>query len=196
MPLNLSKPVAMELNGPCYILNIGEVIELLKEDVRSQVLDVKKDLQLRYIGVRHLFSNTAIPPEVETDEEIPTTSPYFNIDSALEFMKRHDLSLFVQSEYMDISRNEEEYFTKLVQFIRHCLQLYGESFVKQWHVMFYEPYYTSVEAKELQRVYLKLHNVLKTIDSFDSLRSVYAFFFPKRTDKQSSCMAVGTWRCN
>lgn len=163
LPLNLSKPVPMELNGPSYILNIREIIELLKEDVRSQVLDVKKDLKLKYIGVRHLFNNTVIPPEVETDEEIPTTSPYFNIDSALEFMKKHDLSMFVQTEYMDISRNEEEYFTKLIQFIRHCLQMYGESFVKQWHVMFYEPYYTSVEAKELQRVYLKLYKVLKTM---------------------------------
>ncbi|WP_420490760.1 helix-turn-helix domain-containing protein [Neobacillus drentensis] len=161
--LNLSKPMPMKLNCPNHILNIGEIIELLKEDVRSQVLDVKKDLQLRYIGVRHLFSNTAIAPEVETDEEIPTTSPYFNIDSALEFMKKHDLSLFVRFDYMDISRNEEQFFTKLIPFIRHCLQLYGESFIKQWHVMFYEPYYTGVEAQELQRVYLKLHEVLKTI---------------------------------
>ncbi len=163
LPVNLSKPMPMKLNCPNHILNIGEIIELLKEDVRSQVLDVKKDLQLRYIGVRHLFSNSAIAPEVETDEEIPTTSPYFNIDSALEFMKKHDLSLFVRFDYMDISRNEEQFFTKLIQFIRHCLQLYGESFIKQWHVMFYEPYYTGVEAQELKRVYLKLHEVLKTI---------------------------------
>ncbi|WP_338449458.1 helix-turn-helix domain-containing protein [Niallia oryzisoli] len=161
LPLNLAKPVSMTLNCPSHILHIGEIIELLKEDVRSQVLDVKRDLQLRYIGIRHLFNNTAIPPEVETDEVIPTTSPYFNIDSALEFMKKNELSLFVQSDYMDISRNEEEYFTKLVQFVRHCLQLYGESFIGEWHVMFYEPYNTGAEAKELQRVYVKLYNLLK-----------------------------------
>lgn len=163
LQIDLTKSVPMKLKGPGYILNVGEIIELLKEDVRSQVLDVKKDLQLRYIGVRHLISNTVIPPEVETDEVIPTTSPYFNIDRALEFLKEHDLSLFVQSEYMEISRNEEEYFTKLTQFIRHCLQLYGETFMKQWHVMFYDPYYTGVEARELERVYLKLHNVLKSV---------------------------------
>ncbi|NYE03294.1 beta-xylosidase/AraC-like DNA-binding protein [Bacillus niacini] len=163
LPLNLSKPVKKKLNGPSYILEIGEIINLLKEDVRSQVLDVKRDLQIGYIGVRHLFSNTAIPPEVETDEAIPTTSPYFTIDRVLEFLKQQDLSLFIRSDYMNISRNEEPYFTKLTQFIKHCLQVYGESFVKQWHVMFYEPYYTGVEAKELQRVYLKLHNVWKTM---------------------------------
>ncbi|MGJ7921781.1 helix-turn-helix domain-containing protein [Neobacillus sp. LXY-4] len=163
LPLNLSQPVTMKIKGPDHILEIGEIIELLKEDVRSQVLDVKRDLQLRFIGVRHLLSNTAIPPEVETDEEIPTTSPYFAIDRALGFMKTYELSLFVRVDYMDISRNEEPYFTKLTQFIRHCLQLYGESFVKQWHVMFYEPYYTGVDVKELQRVYLKLHKALKTM---------------------------------
>lgn len=163
LPLNLSQPVTMKIKGPDHILEIGEIIELLKEDVRSQVLDVKRDLQLRFIGVRHLLSNTAIPPEVETDEEIPTTSPYFAIDRALGFMKTYELSLFVRVDYMDISRNEEPYFTKLTQFIRHCLQLYGETFVKQWHVMFYEPYYTGVDVKELQRVYLKLHKALKTM---------------------------------
>jgi beta-xylosidase/AraC-like DNA-binding protein len=163
LPLNLSKPVPLKFTYPDHILEIGEMIELLKEDVQSQVLDVKKDLQLKYIGIRHLFSHTAIPPEVETDEKIPTTSPYFTIDRALEFMKKHDLSLFVRADYMDISRNEEQYFIKLNQFIRHCLQLYGESFINQWHVMFYEPYYTGVEAKELQRVYLKLHEGLKAV---------------------------------
>ncbi len=55
-------------------------------------------------------------------------------------MNKHDLSLFIRIDYLDISRDGEQYFTKLVQFIRHCLQRYGESFVKQWHVMFYEPY--------------------------------------------------------
>ncbi len=81
LTVNLFKSVSSKLNCPDHILNIGEMTELLKEDVRSQVLSVKKDLQLRYIGVRHLISSTVIPPEVETDEAIPTTSPYFNIDS-------------------------------------------------------------------------------------------------------------------
>lgn len=163
LPINLSKPVPMNLNYPQHILIIGKIIELLKEDVRSQVLDVKRDLQLKYIGVSHIFSDTTILPKVETDEEIPTTSPYFNIDSALKFMQEHDLSLFVRADYLDISHNEESYFTKLAQFIKHCLQFYGETFVKQWHVMFYEPYYTGVKAKELERVYLKLRKVLKTM---------------------------------
>ena len=163
LPITLSAHEPMSLHSPNHILIIGEIFELLKEDVRSQILDVKKDLQLKYIGVRHIVSNTAIPPEVETDEVIPTTSPYFNIDSALEFMIKHDLSLFIRVDYIDISRDEEYYFTKIIQFIRHCLQFYGESFVQQWHVMFYEPYYSGVEAKELERLYLKLYEVLKNM---------------------------------
>ncbi|MEH7223699.1 helix-turn-helix domain-containing protein [Bacillus sp. JJ1566] len=163
LPITLFGHAPMAFHYPYHTLIIGEISELLKEDVRSQILDVKKDLQLKYIGVRHPISNTAIPPEVETDEEIPTTSPYFNMDSALAFMKKHDLSLFVRADYMDISRDEEQYFTKLIQFIRHCLQMYGESYVKQWHVMFYETYYTGVEAKELRRIYLKLYEALKNL---------------------------------
>nr|WP_304219529.1 helix-turn-helix domain-containing protein [Fredinandcohnia onubensis] len=163
LTITLSEAKPVNLQYPEHTLIVGEIFELLKEDVRSQIIEVKKDLQLKYIGVHRLMSNTVIPPEVETDEEIPTTSPYFNIDSALEFMKKHDLSLFIRADYLDISRNEEQYFSKLIQFIRHCIQLYGESFVKDWHVIFHEPYYTGVQASELQRVYLKLHKVLKAL---------------------------------
>ena len=161
LPITLSGHAEVNLHYPDHILIVGEISKLLKEDVRSQILEVKKDLQLKFIGVRHPSSSTAIPTEVETDEEIPTTSPYFNIDNALEFMNKHDLSLFIRVDYIDISRDGEQYFTKLIQFIRHCLQRYGESFVKQWHVMFYEPYFTAVDAKELRKTYLKLHQVVK-----------------------------------
>lgn len=179
LPITLSSLEPIGLHYPQHILIIGEISELLKEDVRSQILDVKHDLQLKYIGVRHPISNAAIPPEVETDEAIPTTSPYFNMDSALGFMKMHDLSLFVRADYMDISKDEDQYFTKLNQFIRHCLQLYGESFVKQWHVMFYETYYTGVKAKELQRIYLKLHEVLKTLVPAIQVGTYMPFSFRK-----------------
>ncbi len=163
LPITLSGYEPMALHNPDQLLIIGEIFELLKEDVRSQILDVKKDLQLKYIGVRQPISTGAIPPEVETDEEIPSTSPYFNIDSALAFMKKHDLALFIRVNYLEISRHEEQYFSKLTQFMRHCLQMYGESFVKEWHVMFYEPYYTGVDSNELQRIYLRLHKGLKTL---------------------------------
>ncbi|MFS0656460.1 helix-turn-helix domain-containing protein [Bacillus sp. 179-C3.3 HS] len=184
LPITLTGLEPMKLQYPDHILIIEDIVELLKEDVRSQILDVKKDLQLTYIGVRHPISNTAIPPEVETDEEIPTTSPYFNIDSALAFMKKHDLSLFIRAEYIDISKDEEQYFKKLRQFIRHCLQLYGESFVKQWHVMFYEPYYTGVEAQELQRVYLKLYQVLKSMIPSIHVGVYMPFSFQKERTSQ------------
>ncbi|MCG7343546.1 helix-turn-helix domain-containing protein [Sporosarcina sp. ACRSL] len=184
LPITLSSHAQVNLHYPDHILIVGEISELLKEDVRSQILEVKKDLQLKYIGVRHPSSSTTIPPEVETDEEIPTTSPYFNIDNALEFMRKHDLSLFIRVDYIDISRDGEQYFTNLIQFIRHCLQRYGESFVKQWHVMFYEPYFTAVDAKELKKTYIKLHQVLKTI--VPSIRVGVYMPFSFRQEKTST----------
>ena len=61
LPLDLIQScVRYEIKYPDHILDFGEITELLKEDVRSQILDVKKDLQFKYIGVRHPFSNTAI----------------------------------------------------------------------------------------------------------------------------------------
>lgn len=161
LTIDLSKPLAIKMNAPDCVLHIREITELLKEDVKSQILAVKNDLQLRYIGVSNMLSRSAIPPEVETDEAIATTSPYYNLDSALEFLRKHDLSLFVRIDYSDISLHEESYFTKLNLFLRHCLQIYGESYMKSWKIMFYESFCTGVDEAELQRVYIKLNQFIK-----------------------------------
>lgn len=183
LPITLSGFEPKTLHNPNHLLIVGDIFELLKEDVRSQILDVKRDLQLKYIGVRQPISTAAIPPEVETDEEIPSTSPYFNIDSALSFLKKHDLALFIRVNYIEVSRNEEQYFSKLVEFMRHCLQMYGESFVKKWHVMFYEPYYTRIDPNQLQRIYLRLHKILKEL--LPSIRVGVYMPFSFREEKTS-----------
>ena len=78
-------------------------------------------------------------------------------------MKKNGLSLFIRIDYQEISTNEENYFQKLYDFMKHCLQVYGASYLSTWHFLFYEPYYTAVEAKELKRVYLKMYDLLKKI---------------------------------
>lgn len=163
LAIELTNHNAIRINLPNNILIIGELKELLKENVRSQVLMVQEDLGLRFIGIRQLVGGSTILPTVETDETIATTSPYFNADDALHFMKKHNLSLFVRVDYKEISLDEERYFRKLTKFLRHCIQVYGEFYVNSWHFMFYEPYYTAVETKDLHRVYLNLYAVLKKL---------------------------------
>ena len=62
-----------------HVVIIRELTELLKETIQVQVLMVKNELRLNYIGIRHLLSGTTISPKVETDEEIATTSPYLTL---------------------------------------------------------------------------------------------------------------------
>ena len=144
---------------PGNILIIRELNELLKEDVRSQVLMVKEELGLRFISISRL-SGAAILPSVETDERIPTTSPYFNTDIALSYMQKNNLSLFIRAEYKEISE-DDGYFDKLTSFLKHCLQIYGEKYLASWHVIFYEPSYTATADGALRRTYVRLHTLLK-----------------------------------
>ena len=145
------------------MLIIRELKEILREDVREQVLTVKDELRLNFIGIRNLVSNTTFLPTVETDELIATSSPYFTADLAINFLKKHDLSIFSRVDYQDISMDEEAYFMKLHGFLQHCLLMYGESYVSKWHILYYEPYYSAVDGKELQRIYDKLYSTLKKI---------------------------------
>ncbi|RHW35013.1 helix-turn-helix domain-containing protein [Lysinibacillus yapensis] len=163
LSLDVTEPNHKEICRPKHTVIIRELKELLKEDVRSQILMVKEEMRLDYIGISNLLRGETITADVETDEAIATSSPYFRSDSALDFIWKNNLSLFVRIDYQEISANEENYFKKLQGFLKHCVQLYGSSYLSTWHFLFYEPYYTAVDARELERVYSRMHDVLKTI---------------------------------
>lgn len=161
--IDVSHSVQEKLHRPDHVLIIRELKEILREDVREQVLTVKDELRLNFIGIQNLVGNSLFLPTVETDELISTSSPYFTADLAINFLKKHDLSIFSRIDYQDISSDEEAYFIKLNAFLKHCLLAYGESYMNKWHILFYESYYSAVEGKELCRVYKKLYKTLKTV---------------------------------
>lgn len=163
LSLDVTKPIHEEISRPKHVVIIRELKELLKDPVRSQILMVKEDIRLDYVGISNLIRGETITADVETDEVIATSSPYFKSDIALNFLKKHDLSLFIRIDYQEITTNEEKNFDKLSAYVKHCLQLYGADYLNTWHFLFYEPYYTAVGAKDLKRVYLKMYNVLKKI---------------------------------
>lgn len=124
---------------------------------------VKKDFNLSYVGVRRLIHGSTITPPIETDERIATTSPYYNADFALNFIQQQGISLFVIADYQEITEDEDHYFQELQLFIKHCLNVHGVSFVSSWNFIFYEPMETAASSSELERVYLKLHETLKSL---------------------------------
>jgi len=178
--LDVSKTTHEKIYRPDHVLIIRELKEILREDVREQVLTVKNELRLNFIGVRNLVGNTTFLPTVETDELIATSSPYFTADLAINFLKKHDLSIFSHVDYQDISIDEEAYFLKLHGFLHHCLLMYGESYVSKWHILYFEPYYSAVDGKELQRIYEKLYTTLKKLCQKYRLACIYHFQLKKK----------------
>ncbi|MFC4803207.1 helix-turn-helix domain-containing protein [Neobacillus sp. GCM10023253] len=150
------------LKHPNQILMIGELRELLKKSVRTQILLAKEDLNIKYIGIQKLLSGRTIPPAVETDELIPTTSPYYNSDEVIQFMKTNELSLFIQVNYTEIATAEDAYLLKLQSFLKHCLQVFGESYLSTWCFLFSETFDQAFASKQLEKFYLKLRKLIKT----------------------------------
>ncbi|WP_339230173.1 helix-turn-helix domain-containing protein [Oceanobacillus sp. FSL K6-2867] len=161
--LDIRQTIPSKISRPIHNLAIGELSELLKEGVRLQVLMAKREIGLDNIAVRNLIGGSTFIPPVETDEIIATTSPYYNADFVLNFLRKHDLGLFIRIDYAEISRDEENYIRELQDFIKHCLNVYGASYIEKWYFMFYEPSATAVRVSELERVYLKLYRSLKAL---------------------------------
>ncbi|WP_088810446.1 MULTISPECIES: helix-turn-helix domain-containing protein [Listeria] len=158
----IADKAARALTQNMHILTIGELKEVLKENVQKQILTSRDELGVNYIGIRHLFKGSTFLPEAETDELVPTSSPYANADVAISFLKQHRLQLFIRLEYQDISENEHDVFERLDHFLRHSIQVFGREFVSQWHFMFFNPKLTFADKNELKRVYLKLQQIIKS----------------------------------
>lgn len=157
-----SKPTVIP--DAMHILTIGELREVLKENVQTQLVMAKEELAVRYVGIRHLIQGSTLLPDKETDEKVPTSSPYANADLAIAYLNKLDLGLFIRMEYQEISVDEDAFFEKLEHFLRHMMHVFGRQFVSQWYFMYFEPHLTAVSKKELQRVYVRLHAVLKRFD--------------------------------
>ena len=160
--IDIQSPKRQKLNHPDNVLMVGELRELQKESIRNQILLAKDELQIKYIGIHKLLSGRSIAPEVETDELIPTTSPYYNSDEAIEFLKSHHLSLYVQVRYNQIAQEEDAYLEKLHRFIKHCVILFGYNYVESWCIMITDVFDKTSNNKEFETFYLKIYKMLKS----------------------------------
>ncbi|OBW59477.1 beta-xylosidase [Solibacillus silvestris] len=163
LSLDITAPGNIPISRPKHMVIAHELKELQKENIRAQILMAKREIGVDFVGISNLLKGEAISAEIETDEIIPTSSQYFKTDIALEFLKQQNLALFVRIDYQELTMDEENYLRKLEHFLKHCLQLYGGSYLSAWHFLFYEPYNTIVAADELKRVYFRLYHLIKGI---------------------------------
>lgn len=64
-----------------------------------------------------------------------------------------DILFLSELNIKKLPRMKKIIFQKLYGFMKHCLQFTG-IYLSTWHFHFYKLYYTAVEPKELERVYL------------------------------------------
>lgn len=151
-----------EVAASTHVLFIGQLKELLNENVKEQLLMAKKELRIRYIGIRNLIFGKTLLPEVETDELVATSTPFMNSDLALQFLQDHHLHLLIRIEYQEISSDENKYFELLDKFIRHSIHIFGRDTVAKWRFLYYEPHVTIASPEELRRIYLRLQSLVKS----------------------------------
>ncbi|QBZ17188.1 Transcriptional regulator, AraC family / Glycoside hydrolase [Listeria monocytogenes] len=53
--------------------------------MQKQIITTRDEIGINYIGIRHLFRGSTFLPETETDELVPTSSPYANADLRSRF---------------------------------------------------------------------------------------------------------------
>lgn len=161
LEINLEKDTEEKLGNEKHLVFIGELKELLNENIKKQVLTAHQQLGIHFIGIRNLIDGTTLLPEVDTDEMISTSPVYANSDLALQFLKEQRIPLFIRIDYNEIKQDEISFFNRFDRFIQHSLLVFGRSFVGQWRVLFQGPNQKTISAEEMKRTYVKLWQMLK-----------------------------------
>lgn len=170
-----------DLEQEKHIIFIGELSELLNEPVRKQLLSAKEQLRVDFVGVRNLFSGATLLPDVETDEFVSTLPKYANADLAMQFLQAQGIGIFLRISHREVIANEDRFFLELDRFLVHALQVFGRSFVAGWQVLFCADKETAVLSSELERVYLKLHEMMRR----RSPQVKIGAFLPFKEDKEA-----------
>lgn len=150
------------LNPINYIITIGELSELLKEGVKQQILMVKQDAHINYVEASHLISGNAILPELATDEPIPTYSPYSNSDIAISFLKDNNIFLFVRIYHHSVRLDPSGYVDKSIKFFKHCINVYGFEYVKNWRFIYYVEEQKMMKDADFEKNYFLIRSVIKS----------------------------------
>lgn len=143
-----------------HIVFIGELKDILNENIKKQILMANDSMRINYIGIRNLIGGSTILPEINTDEAISTISIYANADLALRTIKDSGFSIFLRINVNEILYFED-YFSKLRAFLNHAVQVFGKEFVQKWHVLFYAPKETKLDPALLEELYDTLQRTLK-----------------------------------
>lgn len=150
-----------ELKHEKHIIFIGELKELLNENVKRQLILAKQQMRVDFVGIQKLFEDTISLTESDAVDVSISSPIYANSDIVLQFLKEQGIYIFLKLEYKQICQNEEYSIKKLDQFIQHALQVFGRDFVEKWQILFYSKEECSIEASELERVYLRVRQVIK-----------------------------------
>ncbi|MEK6190181.1 MAG: helix-turn-helix domain-containing protein [Carnobacterium alterfunditum] len=159
--ITLNSNEGQELKREKHIVFIGELKELLNENVKKQLVLAKQQLRVDFVGIQKIFEETILSTESELAEVSVSLPIYTNTDIVLQFLKEQGIYLFLKLDYKQISQNEDFYIKKIDQFIQHALQVFGRDFVEKWQILFYSKEGNSVTSTELERIYLKVWQVIK-----------------------------------
>lgn len=146
-----------------YIVALGELNEVLKSDIQDQITTIQQEIGLSYVEVHHLISGSTILPDYQTDEAFPSLSPYANSDTAIAFLKRLGIALFVRIYHRDVVEDPEKYAEKLVDFIRHGIHMFGADYMQRWHFVYFSESDATAISPAFERSCRMLRRTIKSL---------------------------------
>jgi|GEM_PF-132048 len=156
---NQKKPTIDNRN---YIAMVGKLDELLKTYVQEQVLMMQDQIGLSLIEAYHLISGDTILPEQHSDEAVPSFSPYNNTDTAISFLKQHNIALQVRIYHHNMMADLSAYIQKLRKFIQHNINVFGLAYVQRWRFIYYPETKKIADEPSFQEGFFTLRDIIKS----------------------------------
>lgn len=159
----------------CYTLFVGQINELLKNEIQQQLLITQKEITVHYVEVCDLSTGNSILPEFTTDEYFSTYNAYANTDTAINFLYKNNLSLCIRLNHQSIYNDPDSYIQKLTTFLKHNLNYFNHDYIRQWRFIYCVENISQLEDSLFESIFNRIFDTIKSLIKDVAIGLFYPF---------------------
>ncbi len=135
------------------IIHVNSLEDLFLEEVKNQIIKVKKEINCQYIGIQQLFKGTPSSYKVFEQTKLSVYSPFSRFDPVIEFLKANELGIYYQISLKEFTQVTSFYTKESQGFLKHIDYMTRNEFLPNWRVS------VQLEKRDLVRSIKSFHEI-------------------------------------
>lgn len=129
-----TEPSAADYLKKDVIIHVGSWEALASKKVQSEILDLKKQIGIKYISIQSLFTQIPLMVQIHQEAGMNSFPAFEQWDYILTFLESAQLNIFFQLSLVEFNQLSVDVKDIFCKFFRHVQNKFGTKMTEQWKV--------------------------------------------------------------